>query len=157
MASPTRWTWVWASSRIQWRSRKPGMQQSIGSQRVGHDWGTELNWRQIQLLYRMLLLFSSSVMSNSLQPHGLKHARLPCPSLSAGACSNFMSIKSEIPFNHLILCRSLFLLPSVLPNIRVFSNESVLCIRCPKYWSFVLVNTKFSELDLGSDTWQANQ
>ena len=41
-----------------------------------------------------------------------------------------------MPPNHLILCRALLLLPSIFPNIRVFSNESVLCIRWPKYWSF---------------------
>ena len=41
-----------------------------------------------------------------------------------------------MPTNHLILCRPLLLLPSIFPSIRVFSNESVLCIRCPKYWSF---------------------
>ena len=46
-----------------------------------------------------------------------------------------MSIESVMPSNHLILCHSL-LLPSVFPSIRVFSNESVLCIRWPKYWSF---------------------
>ena len=48
----------------------------------------------------------------------------------------FMSIKSVMPSNHLILCRPLFLLPSIFPSIRVFSNESTLCIRWPKYWSF---------------------
>ena len=47
-----------------------------------------------------------------------------------------MSIMSVMPSNHLILCRSLLLLPSILPNIRVFSNESVLHITWPKYWSF---------------------
>ena len=46
-----------------------------------------------------------------------------------------MSIKSVMPSNHLILCRPL-LLPSIFPSIRVFSKESVLCIRRPKYWSF---------------------
>ena len=46
-----------------------------------------------------------------------------------------MSIESVMPSNHLILCRPL-LLPSIFPTIRVFSNESVLCIRWPKYWSF---------------------
>ena len=44
MASPTWWTWVWASSRSWWRTGKPGKLQLIGSQRVGHDWGTELKW-----------------------------------------------------------------------------------------------------------------
>ena len=47
-----------------------------------------------------------------------------------------MSIASAMPSNHLTLCRPLLLLPSIFPSIRVFSNESVLCIRWPKYWSF---------------------
>ena len=47
-----------------------------------------------------------------------------------------MSIESVMPSNHLILCRALLLLPSIFPNIRVFSNESALHIRWPKYWSF---------------------
>ena len=47
-----------------------------------------------------------------------------------------MSIESVMPFNHLILCHPLLLLPSIFPSISVFSNESVLCIRWPKYWSF---------------------
>ena len=47
-----------------------------------------------------------------------------------------MSIKPMMPSNHLILCRPLLLLPSIFPSIRVFTNESALCIRWPKYWSF---------------------
>ena len=47
-----------------------------------------------------------------------------------------MSILSVMPSHHLILCRPLLLLPSIFPSIRVFSNESALCIRWPKYWSF---------------------
>ena len=47
-----------------------------------------------------------------------------------------MSIESVMPYNHLILCHPLLLLPSIFPSIRVFSNESVLHIRWPKYWSF---------------------
>ena len=47
-----------------------------------------------------------------------------------------MSIELVMPFNHLVLCRPLLLLPSTLPSIRVFSNESTLHIRWPKYWSF---------------------
>ena len=47
-----------------------------------------------------------------------------------------MSIESVMPSSHLILCRPLFLLPSIFPSIRVFSNESALHIRWPKYWSF---------------------
>ena len=48
----------------------------------------------------------------------------------------FMSIELVMPSNHLILCHPLLLLPSIFPSIRVFSNESVLRIRWPKYWSF---------------------
>ena len=46
------------------------------------------------------------------------------------------SIESMMPFSNLILCLSLLLLPSIFPSIRIFSNESALCIRWPKYWSF---------------------
>ena len=47
-----------------------------------------------------------------------------------------MSIESVMPFSHLILCHPLLLLPPIPPSIRVFSNESTLCVRCPKYWNF---------------------
>jgi len=50
--------------------------------------------------------------------------------------AKFMSIESVMPFNHLILCHPLLLLPSVFPSIRIFSNESALHVRWPKYWSF---------------------
>ena len=81
------------------------------------------------------MLFSGSVMSDSLQPHEPQHTRLPCPSLSPRVCSN-SSIESVMPSNHLIFCCPLLLLPSVFPSIRVFSNESALHVRWPKYWSF---------------------
>ena len=51
-----------------------------------------------------------------------------------------MSIKSVMPSNHLILCHPLLLLPAIFPSIRVFSNESVLCIRWPKYWCFSFIS-----------------
>ena len=79
--------------------------------------------------------FSYSVVSNSLRPHEPQHARPPCPSPTPGVYP-LMSIKSVMPSNHLIHCRPLLLLPSIFPSIRVFSNESLLCIRWPKYWSF---------------------
>ena len=80
--------------------------------------------------------FSCSVVSDSLRPRGLQHARPPCPSPTPGVYSKLMSIESLMPSNHLILCCSLLLPPSIFPSIRVFSNESVLHIRWPKYWSF---------------------
>ena len=79
--------------------------------------------------------FSNSVVSNSLRPHGLHHSRLPCPSPTSRAYS-LMSIASVMPSNQFILFSPLVLPPSIFPRIRVFSNESVLLIRWPKYWSF---------------------
>ena len=69
-------------------------------------------------------------------PHRLQHARLPCLSPTSRVYSNSCSTESVMPSNHLILCCPLLLLPSISPSIRVFSNESVLRIRWPKYWSF---------------------
>ena len=75
-------------------------------------------------------------MSDSLWPHGLQHTRLLCPSLFPMSLLKFMSIESVMLSNHLILCCSLLLLPSISPSTRVFSNESGLCIRWPKHWRF---------------------
>ena len=79
--------------------------------------------------------FSHSVVSDSLWPHESQHAGPPCASPTPRVHS-FMSIKSVMPSSHLILCCPLLLLPPVPPSIRVFSNESTLCMRWPKYWSF---------------------
>ena len=57
----------------------------------------------------------------------------------------FMSLESMMPSNLLILCRPLFLLPSIFSSIRVFSNESVLCIRWPKYWNFSFSISPYNE------------
>ena len=81
------------------------------------------------------LQFSRSVVFNSLRPHGLQHARPPCLSSTPGVYPN-SSIESVMPSNHLILCVPLLLPPSIFPSTRIFSNESALCIRWPKYWSF---------------------
>ena len=64
--------------------------------------------------------FSCSVVSDSLQPHALKHARPPCPSPSPGAYSNSTSFESVMPSNHLILCCPFLFPPSIFPSIRVF-------------------------------------
>ena len=79
--------------------------------------------------------FSRSVVSDSLQPHEPQHARPPCPSPTQSS-PKLMSIESVMPSNHLIPCHPLLLLPSFFLRIKVFSDESVLHIRCPKYWSF---------------------
>ena len=81
--------------------------------------------------------FSSvlSVVSFSLQHHRLQHARLPYPSPTLGSysrsCPSTWWCHPTISF-----CLPLLLLPSIFPSIRVFSNESALCIRWPKYWHF---------------------
>ena len=129
MASLTRWIWVWVDSGSWWWTGKPGVLQSKGSQRVGHDWVTELNWvytcqcHSLDLAHPLLpplcpqvcslclclssfpayrfistifldsiymhsVQFSRSVVSDSLRPHELQHARPPCPSPTPGAYSN---------------------------------------------------------------------
>ena len=88
------------------------------------------------IIYWGSVPFSRSVMSNSLRPYGLQYARPPCPSPTPGAYSNSCPLSqwchptissSVIPFSS---CLQSF------PSIRVFSNETVLHIRWPKYWSF---------------------
>ena len=74
-------------------------------------------------------------MSSSFQPYELQHTRLPCPSLSSGVFTNSYPL-SWWGHPAISSCLPLVLPPSIFPNIRVFSNESVLHIRWPMYWSF---------------------
>jgi len=89
------------------------------------------NWKQNQFS-----LFSHSVMSYSLRPHRLQHARIPSPSPTPGACSNSNSCPLSWWCHPTISSCYPLLPPSIFPSIRVFSNESVLHVRWPKYWSF---------------------
>jgi len=253
MASPIQWTWVWVDSGSWWWTGRPGVLQFMGSQRVRHDWATELNWTYLQvpetgmcavlvgchsafhlhktwffrhsqecgackfaeclrllslftlyvyLWFSQILwdpkyyclafvvrrslsfvndrlelawrewpyirsvqnlkrcqahfllkvfgegyevnhwelddevkLFSRSLVSDSLPPRGLQHTRFPCPTPTPGVYSNSCPL-SRWCHPTIIPCRSLLLLPSVFPSIRIFSNESALRIRWLKYWSF---------------------
>ena len=81
---------------------------------------------------------SLSVMSDSLQPHGPKHTRPLCSSPTHGVYSNSCLIESVKPSSHLILYCPLLLPPSIFPSISVFSDESVLHFRWPKYWNYSL-------------------
>ena len=82
-----------------------------------------------------MVQFSHSVVSDSLRPHGLQHARPPCPSPTPRVYPTHVHrISDAIQLSHPL--SSPLLLPSIFPSIRVFSNESVLPIRWPKYWSF---------------------
>ena len=92
-----------------------------------------LQWspsRQLLLLLYVQLLN----VYDSLRPQGLQHTRLPCPSPSPGVCSN-SCLLSRWCHPTISSCHP-FLLPSIFPSIRVFSNEMALCIRWPKSWSF---------------------
>ena len=74
-------------------------------------------------------------MSDFLRPHDCSMPTSLC-SPNSWSLLKLMSIESVMPTNHLILCHPLLLLPSIFPSIRVFSDDSAVCIRWPKYWSF---------------------
>ena len=85
-------------------------------------------------------------MSDALPPHEPEHARLPCPSLSPWVYSDLGTLSQWTqPSDHSILCHPLFLLPSIFPSIRIFSNEFTLHIRWPEYWSFSFSISLFNE------------
>ena len=84
----------------------------------------------------LLLLFSPSVMSDSFEIPWTAVCQASLSITNSWSLLKLMSIESVMPPNHLILCHPLLLLPSIFPSITVFSNESVLRIRWPKYWSF---------------------
>ena len=68
MASPTRWTWVWVNSRSWWLTGRPGVLQSMGSQRVGQDWATELKWIYVVLVVKNLSANAGNIRVASLIP-----------------------------------------------------------------------------------------
>ena len=82
----------------------------------------------------LLLSFSRSAMTDSLQPRGLQHARLPCLSPSPGVCSNSCPLSW---WCHLTVSSSysILLLPSIFSSLKFFTNEPDICIMWPKYWS----------------------
>ena len=84
---------------------------------------------------RLVLLFSCQVVSDSSWPHGLWGQTSLSLTVSQ-SLPKFMSIESVMLLNHLFLCHPLLLLPSTFSSIRVFSIESALSIRWPKYWRF---------------------
>ena len=85
----------------------------------------------------MLVVLCSAAKSCSILCHSMDCANQASPSFTVSrSLLKFISVESGMPSNHLILCCPLFLLLSVFPNMTVFSKESALCIRWPKYWSF---------------------
>ena len=103
-----------------------------------------LEWVAVPSSSALPIQFSRPVVSECLRPHGLQHARFPCPSPTPGACSNSYP-SSRWCHLDLVLCRPLLLLPSIFPSIRVFSNELVLLNRWSKYWSFSFSNSPSDE------------
>ena len=87
----------------------------------------------IYIAFTLLLSFSCSVVSDSVAPWTAAH-QASLSFIISWSLLKLMSIKSGMPSNHLILCCPLLLLSSIFLSIRVFSNESVLHIRWPKYW-----------------------
>ena len=121
--------------KIPWRE-EPGRLQSMGSLRVGHDWAIPHTHTTLLIVLFVIVVVQS-----------LSHVRLfVTPWTAAQQTSLFftislsllklLSIESVMPSNHLILCRPLLLLPSILPSIRVFSSESALCVRWLQHQSF---------------------
>ena len=82
-------------------------------------------------------------MSDSLRTHAACQVSLSIT--NSWSLLKLMTSKLVMPSSHLILCRPLLLLPPIPPSIRVFSNESTLCMRWPKYWSFSLSNSPSNE------------
>ena len=110
--------------KIPW-TEEPGRLQSTWSQRVRHN-RASAHFSSVQLLSHVWL-FATPWTAACQASLSITNSRSP---------PKPMSIESVLPSNHLILYRPLLLLPSIFPSIRVFSNESALHIRWPKYWSF---------------------
>ena len=123
-----RWEVKWAFGSIT--TNKPS-----GSDGILVEVFQILKYNAVKVLHLICTQFSSgSAMSNSLQPHGLQHSRLPCPLPTPRVYSNSCPIELVTPSSHLILCCPP-LPPPIFPSIRVFSNESALHIRWTSYWS----------------------
>ena len=101
----------------------------MGSQRVRHDWVAFTFTSKLSSIQSLSLVWLFATPWTGAWQASLSITN--CQSLL-----KLMSIELVMPSNHFIPCRPLLLLPSIFPSIRVFSNESVLCIRWPKYWSF---------------------
>ena len=95
--------------------------------RMGEPENSHLCWFSSVQSFRSVQLFATTWTVSCQAPLSITNSQ---------SLLKLMPIKSVIPSNHLILCRSLFFLSSIFPSIRVFSNESALHIRCSKYWSF---------------------
>ena len=140
--------WEDQGSILAWRIpwiEEPGGLQSMGLQRVEHDWITKTFKIISILIMYSCILYVPIMYLHSVQL--LSRVRLfATPWIAAHQSSlsitnsrsllKLMPIELVMPSSHLILCRPLLLLPPIPPSIRIFSNESTVCMRWPKYWSF---------------------
>ena len=104
------------------------MMQTLCPHRILHHAAYPVQFSSVQ--------FSRSVVSDSLRPHELQYCQATLSITNSQSSLKLASIESVMPSSHLILCRPLLLLPPIPPSIRVFSSESTLRMRWPKYWSF---------------------
>ena len=147
---------VW---KIPWTEEEPSNLQSMGLQRVGHDWAQSISHN-----YHLCCCYGENIKApisqwfSSIQyliqyfrSDQIRSVTQSCPTLcnpmnrsiqaslsitNSQSLLKLMSIELGMPSSHLILCRPLLLLTPIPPSIRVFSNESTPCVRWPKYWSF---------------------
>ena len=133
MALPTQWTWVWAGSGSSWWwIGRPGVLQSVGLQRVRHDWAIELNWTQ---------LFSRLTLCD---PTDCRTPGFPVfHHLPEFGQTLVHWVSDALQPSHLLSSPS----PPAdnLPSIRVFTNELAVHIRWPNYWSFSVRTNPFNE------------
>ena len=123
------------SSTIAWKipwTDEPGRIQSMGSQRVRHDWATSLSLSNICSVQFSFVTQSCPTLCDPW----IAACQASLSIINSRRSLRHTSIKSVMPSSHLILCCPLLLLPPIPPSIRVFSNESTLHMRWPKYWSF---------------------
>jgi len=155
MASLTRWTWVWVNSGSWWWTGRPGVLRFMGLQRVGHDWATDLIWSdsgftaevwnptcriaEVCLNSRMCCYCCCSVAQlcpTLCDPLDGGTTGFPVLHYLLEVCSDSCSLSRWCCLTISSSAAPLLLLTSIFPSIRVFSNESVLHIRWPKYCSF---------------------
>ena len=131
------------SSILDWRipwTEKPRRLQSTGSQRVGHHWATSLSLfrnivNTIKLSFVYVVVQLPSYVRLFATPWTAAH-QAPLSSTTSWSLFSFMWIGLVMLSNHSILCHPLLLLPSIFPNVRVFSRELTFCIKWPNNWSF---------------------
>ena len=135
--------------RFYYALRWIACQETFKGKKHGSEWCIEYATIYIQIKYIHIIIIFSSVQSLSyvrlfVTPWTEAH-QASLSITNSWSLPKLMSIESVMPSKHLILCHPLLLFPSIFSSIRVFSNESVLCIRWPKYWSFSFSISPFNE------------